>query len=178
MTVRMQAAWKPLSLTGRGSLFTPLALVVYAEERRATGPASDMRLSAFSMGSLPAGPPAAALPALPPPPMPRDGARLARAFSCAGLSPASVLRRSMARAAAWRSAQQTVPGANSHGKRGDGGVNTVQKQPKRSVRKRLMLQGRLAWKVGKRDFAAPKCGRSRRLRCSQMSPHTMLQRLL
>lgn len=85
--MRTQACWKPLSLTGRGSDLSPEALVTYAEERRATGPASDMRLRALSRAIL-----------LPPPPLaaiPRPGARLARELSWAGLSPASVLRLSI-----------------------------------------------------------------------------------
>jgi hypothetical protein len=46
MTFLAQAAWYALSLMGLGSPFTPggALTVVYADERRCTGPAIDMRL--------------------------------------------------------------------------------------------------------------------------------------
>lgn len=53
MMVRAQLAWNCLSLTGRGSDFTPEPLaVVWAEERRCTGPARDSRLIALFSGNL------------------------------------------------------------------------------------------------------------------------------
>lgn len=91
MMVRAQLAWYCLSPTGRGSDFSPEAfVVVYAEERRCTGPASDILLMALSKGIFDAHPVAFAASLVK-----RPGASEARELSDPGLKAPSVLRRSI-----------------------------------------------------------------------------------